>query len=204
MPDIKLSARSGLEHLAVPGRIGGSHGEPSVTLALRSGVAIASVMARNGQQEHLAHRVRDAFGLKLPASPRRHVAGATAWVWAGPGLWLATAEGVAGQGLERRLRDELAGLASVCDQSDLHTLIRVTGARARETLAKGLMIDLHPHVFGSGDVALTAFGHIGVHFWQLDPTPSYEFAVFRSLAADFWRGVVNAGSEFGVVIKPNS
>jgi methylglutamate dehydrogenase subunit D len=204
VPNINLSIRSGLEHLAVPGRIGTSDDDAGVTLALRSNVAMACVMARNGQQERMAQHVRGAFGLELPESARRNAAGASAWAWAGPCRWLAIAEGTAAQAFERQLRDELAGLASVCDQSDLYVLIRVTGTRAREALAKGLMIDLHPRAFRPGDVAVTALAHIGVHFWQLDPTPSYEFAVFRSLAADFWRGVVNAGAEFGVVIHPSS
>jgi methylglutamate dehydrogenase subunit D len=110
------------------------------------------------------------------------------------------AEGVAPHAFERRLCDELAGLASVCDQSDSYTLIRVSGTRAREALAKGLMIDLHPRTFRSGDAALTAVAHIAVYFWQLDPAPTYEFAASRSAAADFWRGLVEAGNEYGVAI----
>ena len=201
MPEIKLDARSGLERLAVAGRIGSAEGEAGVTLALRGGVAIASVIARQGASEALAERVRNAFGLELPISPRRHVALPFAFAWAGPGQWLAMAENFDGHAFERRLRDELRGLAAVCDQSDGRTILRVGGARTRDALAKGVMLDLHPSAFGPGDVGVTAVAHIGMHFWQLDDAPTYDFVVFRSLAADFWRWVVDAGAEFGVTIE---
>jgi heterotetrameric sarcosine oxidase gamma subunit len=203
--EIRLSVRSGLEHLAVPARVGASGGEAGVTLALRDNVAIACVIARRTRQDEtrqdeLARRVRDAFGFDLPLSPRRHVAGTTAFVWAGPGRWLALAEGLAGHDFERGLRDELQGLASVCDQSDSHVLLRIAGKRVRDALAKEIMIDLHPRAFGPGDAAATVFGHVPVHFWQLDAAPSYQLAVSRSLAADCWHGLVEAAREFGVAV----
>jgi heterotetrameric sarcosine oxidase gamma subunit len=201
VPDIELGARSGLEQLVVPGRIGAPDGGAGVTLALRAGVALASVMVRKGRQDQLAQRMRDAFGLELPASPRRIRAGPIAFAWAGPGHWLAMAEGVAGDAFERRLRHDLAGLASACDQSDGRTLIRVGGTRARDALAKGVMIDLHPRAFGPGDAAVTDVAHISVHVWQLDAAPNYEFAVFRSLAAEFWCWIVESGAEFGVAVE---
>ena len=201
MPEFKLTTRSGLEHLAIPGRIGRPDGRAGVTLALRQGVALASVMVRMGLQDDLAHRARGSFGLELPTSSRRNGVGPMAFVWAGPGHWFATAEGMAGHALEQWLRDELAGLASVCDQSDGRTLIQVGGARARDALAKGIMIDLHPRAFGPGDAAATVVAHIAVHFWQVDALPHYEFFVFRSYAADFWHWLVDAGAEFGVAVE---
>ena len=121
-----------------------------------------------------------------------------AFASAGPDHWLAAADTMPGVAFEQRLRSELAGLASVSDQSDGRTLIRVSGPRARDALAKGVMIDLHPRAFRPGDAAVSTIGHIGVHFWQLDDLPTYEFVVFRSLAADFWHWLVDAASEFGV------
>ena len=111
------------------------------------------------------------------------------------------AEGLAGHAFERQLRAELHGLASVSDQSDSHVLLRVAGVRARDALTKGIMIDLHPRAFGPGDAAATVFGHIPAHLWQLDAVPSYELAVSRSLAADFWHGIIHAAREHGAVIE---
>jgi sarcosine oxidase subunit gamma len=49
---------------------------------------------------------------------------------------------------------------------------------------------------------VTIVAHVAVHFWQCDATPTYEFVVFRSFAADFWRWLVDAGAEFGVEVEP--
>lgn len=192
MPELGLVPCSGLEHLTHQGGVGAPHA--GMTLSVHTGVAIASVMARKGQADRLAQRGRDAFGIAPPNTPRRETGGGVAFVWTGPGQWLATAEGEAPDGLERRLRDELENFAAICDQSDGRTLIRVGGTRVREALAKGLLIDLHPRAFGPNHVAATSLGHIPVLFWQLDDEPRYEFAVFRSFAADLWTWLAEAAA----------
>ena len=203
MASITLGTRSGLEHLIVAGRVGSPDGEAGVTLALHENAAVVCVMARRARIAALTQRVKSAFGIDLPTLPRRHAAGHAVFAWAGPGRWLAVADGIAGHAFERQLRTELSGLASVCDQTDLHTLIRVSGARAPDALAKGIMIDLHLRAFGAGDVAATLFGHIPVHLWQIDAAPRYVIAVSRSLAADLWHGLVEAAREYGVTIEPS-
>lgn len=195
-----LIARSGLERLAVPARHGASEGEPGLVLALQEDIALATVIARKGAREALAARVRDVFALDLPTTPRCAAAGPVAFAWAGPGHWLARAEAAQGHAFEQRLRDELPGLASVTDQSDGRTIVRVGGSRAARVLAKGVMIDLHPRAFGPGDAAVTAIAHVGVQFWQVDTAPTYECVVLRSFAADFWHWLIDAGKEFGVVV----
>lgn len=198
MADLALEPRSGLERLAVAGRHGRTAATPGVTLALRHELALASVMARKGSEAALARRVREAFGLDLLDTPRRMSAGPVAFTWAGPGHWLASSEAQSGSAFEIHLRETLAGLASVIDQSDGHTILRVSGPRTRDALAKGVLIDLHPRAFGPGDTAVTTVAHIGARFWQIDESPTYEFAVFRSFAADFWRWLTEAAAEFGV------
>jgi sarcosine oxidase subunit gamma len=194
-----LTPRSSLEGLAVPGHHGAA-GTAGVTLALRHDLALATVIARRGQQNQLTQRVRETFGLDLPTTPRRVEAGPTAFVWSGPGEWLACAEGIEPHTFEARLRSELAGLASISDQSDSRTVVRVSGPRARDMLAKGVMLDLHPRAFGPGDAAVTSVAYIGVHLWQMDAAPTYELAVYRSFAASFWRWLISAGAEFGIAV----
>jgi heterotetrameric sarcosine oxidase gamma subunit len=198
-----LTPRLGLERVAVPGHLGPA-GDPGVVIALRSDMALASVMARKDCHDVLARRVRDVFGLDLPAASRRSAFGPTAFAWAGPDHWLATADAGEGHAFEARLRTAVAGLASISDQSDGRIVMRVSGPRARDALAKGLPIDLHPRGFGAGDSAVTTIAHIGVHLWQLDAAPTYEFAVFRSFAAAFWHWLVAASAEFGVTCSANA
>jgi heterotetrameric sarcosine oxidase gamma subunit len=89
-------------------------------------------------------------------------------------------------------------LASVSDQSDGRVVVRVSGPHARDMLAKGVMVDLHPRAFRPGDVAVTSVAYIGAHLWQLDDTQTYELAVYRSFGVSFWRWLLEAGAEFGV------
>jgi heterotetrameric sarcosine oxidase gamma subunit len=132
---------------------------------------------------------------------RRTASGSLALVWAGPGHWLAVAVGSDGSSFEELLRHDLSNLASISDQSDGRVVVRIAGTRVRDALAKGVPVDLNPRVFAAGDAAVTTVGHIGVHLWQLDEAPTYEFAVFRSYAAAFWRWLIASAAEFGVAVK---
>jgi sarcosine oxidase subunit gamma len=100
------------------------------------------------------------------------------------------------------LRRDLSGLASVANQTDGRSIFQISGPNAHEVLARGLPIDLDPRVFGPGDTALTLAAHINVHFWQLDPSPAYEFAVPRSLAASFCEWLLAAAAKYGVLVGP--
>lgn len=206
MADFPLYARSGLEHLLQPGTRGEHAGEPGVAVTLRNDLALAYVLVRNGQTGDLQTRVRDRFGLRLPAVAQHADDGNVAssdslsFVWAGPGRWLAKTSAQNGATLEATLRHELSGVASVIGQTDGRCVFRISGPSLREVLAKGLPIDLHPRTFGPGDTALTLLGHISVHFWQIDRVPTYEFAVPRSFAASFCEWLFAAAASHGLIV----
>ena len=168
----------------------------------RTDLALASVIARRGAERALAARVGDTFALALPTTPHRSQSGTIAFIWAGPGHWLATAESEAGHRFESRLRTTLAGLASVSDQSDGRAVLHIAGPRARDTLAKGLPVDLDPSVMQPGGALVSAIAHIGVHLWQLDALPTYECAVPRSYAQSFWHWLEASAAEYGLTVAP--
>jgi heterotetrameric sarcosine oxidase gamma subunit len=200
MPRSPLAPRSGLEHLLATDRHGPRDDRAGVTIALRRGVALAAVSARRNRLDALIGRTRDAFGLEPVHARRCVIAGPIAFVWAGPGQWLAMADGEDGAAFEHRLRAALGDLASVSDQSDGRTIIRLSGVHARRVLAKGVPIDLHPRAFRAGDTAITTVAHIGAQIWQVDETPTYELIVPRSFAASFWGWLTESAAEFGYVI----
>jgi sarcosine oxidase subunit gamma len=174
-------------------------GFASLSLEERSDVALCSVLTRQGCAAPLAARVKAEFGISLPTSPKYVSQGALAFVWAGPNQWLALASGVESSAFGERLRTALSDVASVVEQSDGRTVARISGPRARDALAKGVLIDLHPRAFRPGDTALTVVSYINVHFWQLSELPEYEFTVFRSFATAFSHWLVAAASEYGPV-----
>jgi methylglutamate dehydrogenase subunit D len=178
--------------------------DPGVTVERRSGCVLATVNARRNQLRALERRVHELFGVRLPATPKCASADRISFLWTGAGQWLAVAKGAHGTAFEWRLRVALDALASVTDQSDSHVMIRVSGARARDTLAKGVSIDLHPRVFRPGDAAGTTVAYIGVQLWQVDDAPTYELLVPRSFAAAFWDWLTESAAEFGVQVADES
>ncbi len=172
-----------------------------VTLALRTDVSIYNVLARKGVENKLADRVSQEFGIKLPRTAAYVDSSPIAFVWAGPSQWLVVGDSANSVMLEQQLRSRLSGLASVMNQSDGRTIIRIAGPNARAALAKGVLIDLHSGAFRPGDTAITAVGYMGVHFWQIDEVPTFEFATIRSFAVAFWEWLIDAAAEFGVAIE---
>src|SRR5262245_33662586 len=192
----RLMPASSLGSLALPGpHVAGI--APGVTIAERSGVTLCSVLARKGAELRLAERVRQRFGIELPREPRHTATAPVAFAWAGPSEWLAIAQQTDGRSFELQLRSSLDDVACIMDQSDGRTIVRIGGPRARDALAKGVHVDLHPSAFRPGDTAVTTVAYVGAHFWQIDAAPTYEFAVPRSFAVSFWEWLVAAAAEFG-------
>jgi methylglutamate dehydrogenase subunit D len=174
-------------------------GPVGVTLMPCDDLGLATVIARKGQTGALTARVQALYGITLPTGPRRVAEGKLAFIGMGPSQWLAVEQGSADpQVFATKLTKDLAGLASTSDQSDARAVIRASGPAARKALAKGLPVDLHPRVFGPGDAALTQIALIGAHIWQIDEAPTYDIAVFRSLAGSFADWLIASAAEFGI------
>ncbi|MFE0626521.1 sarcosine oxidase subunit gamma [Streptomyces sp. NPDC058864] len=105
-----------------------------------------------------------ALGAPLPLEPCTAVrAGDLAVLWLGPDQWLVVGPPGAQEELEARLR-KAAGEAhvSVTDVSAQRTTLLVSGPRARDLLAHGCSLDLHPEVFTPGSCAQTTLARAQV------------------------------------------
>jgi sarcosine oxidase subunit gamma len=177
-------------------------GPAGVTVQPRDDLALAIVMAGKGRAAEVADAVRTLYRIELPSGPRRVAAGPLAFIGVAPGQWVAVEQGGNPLTFAARLTEALAGIASVSDQSDSRAVLRLAGPRARDVLAKGLALDLHPRVFGPGDAALSVIALIGAHLWQIDDAPTYEIAVFRSMAGSFAEFIRVSAAEYGVALIP--
>jgi heterotetrameric sarcosine oxidase gamma subunit len=189
---------SALDGVVSAGRYGRRTADPGVIVSEVREAGLATVTARKGRRATLIEAARSAFGVELPSLPRRVEGRDMAFIWSGPDQWLAYREPAPVRGMEVALAEPFAGLASITDQSHGRTLLRVTGPRVRDALAKGIAIDLHPREFKTGHAAVTAVAHIGVHLWQTDDRPTYELAVPRGLALSFWHWLEASAAEFGL------
>lgn len=176
------------------GRFGASGQEPGVLFGAPPPCAMALLVARKGRDGELAKAARD-LGAELPA-PGRWAQGRTIMLLsAAPSQWLARRPGSYAE-----LQAELAGVAPhayLIDQSEARVTLTIAGPAARDALAKGFEIDLHPRAFGPGRVALTQAASISAMLWQIDEAPTYEVAVPRSFAGSFWHWLSEASAEYG-------
>ena len=178
----------------------GRAGAAGVTARLRDGFALAGVIAAAGGEAALSRALEARFGLSPPARPRCVEANGHALIWSGPGQWLLRADQRAGFAATRAA---LEPFAAVSDQSDARAGLRIGGPRARDVLARGVMIDLDPRAFAVGDVAMTSIAHVNLHLWraQDDGDPTYELLVPRSLAASFWSWFAASAAQFGCAVS---
>jgi sarcosine oxidase subunit gamma len=187
------------------GMSGDSSAGRGVIATDRDGLGLATVALRKGQMPALAECVSRRFGIALPEGPLRRSAGGIAFAGTGPAFWLASQER-GGNEFAAALHGVVGAFAAVTDQSDGYAVLRLAGPKVRDTLAKLAPIDVHPRAFKPGDVASTVISHAGATFWRLeddaDGTPVFEIALFRSLAASFWRALAEAAAEFGLVVTP--
>ena len=197
MSDRHLRPLSALAGVANPGRFGKASGEPGVVIQERIGLGLATVAARKGQAAALKQAVISVYGVELPDSSRVAHRSSVSFVGYGPGQWLAMSEQLASEALARDLGERLKGLASISDQSGGRTVIRISGPRARDVLAKGLPIDLDPRAFPLGSAATSTISLMGVQLWQTGETRSYDVAIFRSVSQSFWRWLTASAAEYG-------
>ncbi|NMO01716.1 sarcosine oxidase subunit gamma [Gordonia sp. TBRC 11910] len=137
-------------------------------------------------------RISSLLGVTaLPTMPNTAVSGDTTTViWLGPGEWLATSSQRSGLELERQLIEALTIDASegafngaVADVSAQRTTVRLSGPRARDVLAKGCSLDLHPSAFAPGQAAQTMLAQAAIILLPLD-VDDYRILV-RSTFADY-------------------
>lgn len=196
------SAVSALDGVAVPRRHGRAMPTPGVVVGEMRDAGLALVTARKDRRTALLEAVRTAFGVELPCAAGRVTGGDITFVWSGPEQWLACGHPAPAGGMEAHLGAALPGLAAIVDQSHGRALLRITGSRVRDALAKGVPIDLHPRAFNPGDAAATLVSHIPVLLWQIDQAPTYDVAVARSLAQSFWHWLEASAAEYGLELKP--
>lgn len=125
---------------------------------------------------------RAGFPAARPREARAGDGRQTVWMAPDEAL-LCLPRGDAGAGLAA-LRGALAGQRHLAlDVTDARATFRLTGAGARETLAKGAPVDLSPAAFGQGDARRTHLGQVAAAFWMTGAEPdAFELVCFRSVA----------------------
>ena len=146
-----------------------------------------------------------ALGFGLPMEPNTVAAkGALLALWLGPDEWLVVTPPTAQTLLLDSLEAALHGMhVAVTDVTGGQTVITLSGPRARDILAKGCPLDLHPGVFKPADCAQTLVAKANVTIRCVDDSPSFELIVRRSFAEYTALWLHDAALEYGAaVVRP--
>lgn len=146
-------------------------------------------------------RLRSPFpaylaGIPLPLIANRIAAtGSLRVLWLGPDEWLVVAEGEAPDLLPRLERAVAGRRAALNDLSSSRVIVELRGAGARNLLAAGCGLDLHPRAFAPGQCAQTLLARVPVILDQIDEAPHYRLLVRRSYARWLIDWLIDAAGE---------
>ncbi len=196
MADLSLSPRSALAPFLHAGHHG-AEGKTGVKLREVTACALAELTAFKGQKAALIKSTQNAFGVALPAANKSVSKDGVTFISVSPGKWLVTGEGAAEHDLVERLENAAGSLAAVVNQSDARAVVEISGDKARSALAKGVMIDLDPAAFKTGDAATSFAVQFWITLWQTNDAPTYRLAIFRSMGRDLLHWLESSAAEFG-------
>lgn len=179
----------------------GAEGAAGLSLGELTGFELVQVMARRGQWSATEDACRQAYGKAPPARPHAVEADGAVLVWSGPDQFQILAP--RGSAVEKA-RTVFAGVASLSEQSDARSLLRVTGPSARDMLAKVCSLDLETDVFPVGAAAITFIDHTSVNLWRsadVEGEAVFHLLVFGTFAESLWHTLLDSGAEFGIAIE---
>ena len=132
----------------------------------------------------VVERVGAALGVELPIEPNTVAThGQRSALWLGPDEWLVVDATEDPQRIEATVRQSFApDWGSAVDVSANRVVFELTGAAARDILARGCPLDLHPRRFGPGKCAQTLLAKTAIILWQTDAAPTFRILVRPSFA----------------------
>ena len=163
---------------------------------------VGKINLRGRPTKRFLAAVGAALGFEPPTDPNTAVGGnGRTALWLGPDEWLiVTPPGEEGATCAALRTMRLGRHFAVTDVSEGRAVIGLAGADARDVLAKGCPLDLHPRAFGPGRCAQSTLAKALVILHQLSDRPAYDIYVERSFADYLWTWLEDAAAEYGVAI----
>ena len=145
----------------------------------------------------LVAAVTRALGAAPPLDAHQTVAaGARMVLWLGPGEWRVVGAPGDAAAIVAALQTAVPrALAAIVDVSDSLTALRLSGAGARDLLAQGCPLDLHPRRFAAGQCARSMLAKADILLLQRDDAPSFDIQVRWSHAAYLWDWLATAADD---------
>ena len=198
--------RSALAHLGLSARARTGNRDDAGVLLSEPRLRSQTTVRGDAGDPAFTRAVEHAIGVAPPREPNTvagpsNLAEGPRILWMGPDEWLVVGAGNNHTDLAAALGSATEGQhVAVADVSDGRAVIAIAGRHARDLLAKGCPLDLHPNVFAPGCCAQTLIAHAHVILHQIDDAPRYEVYVHRSFADYLWRWLEDAAREYGMSI----
>ena len=162
--------------------IAGAHPPARIDL-----VGFRTLLNLRGQpsDDRFLQSVTDSYGVALPLTPNRWSGSAEkAALWLGPDEWLLIAPDGEAQQIETAIRAAVSTdpWLSLVDVSHSMTGFSLSGAHARDVLAKGCPLDLHARSFADRACAQTILAKTRMVIRLMDDQPRFEIWVRTSFA----------------------
>ncbi|HEY4162105.1 MAG TPA: sarcosine oxidase subunit gamma family protein [Dongiaceae bacterium] len=195
--------RSALSHFGLKA-LASQHSDAKAGIVL-SEIAHRAIINFRGNAEDPAFTaaVRSATGVDLPVKANTvNSGGENRILWLGPNEWWLVAPSENRTALIEQLTNTFSGQhTAIIDVSESRTVIGLAGSSARDLLARGVSLDLHPRVFGPGQCAQTSTSKANVLLHQTGAEPSYEIYILKSFADYLWRWMSLTAEDFGLAIR---
>ena len=148
---------------------------------------------------------RRVLGVDLPSSANTIVETEGLTVcWLGPDEWIAIVRPDAETEIITSLREAVDGLhAAVTDTTGGYTMLNLAGSHARDLIAKGCTLDLHPRAFAPGQCAQTNLARTAVLLISRtnnSDLQSFDLVVRRSFADYLAVWLEDSAHEYGLEI----
>lgn len=141
----------------------------------------------------------EKIALPLPAPGRAVSHDGMRLISLAPGRWIVVKADA--PDLFDRVRDACDGsVAAVVDQGHGRSCLRLSGANARDLLATGTGIDLHPRAFAVDDAASTALFHVAATLDRRQGSATFDLHMARSYGAAVAERLIAGGRQYGVAV----
>jgi len=170
----------------------------SQRIVVRKKLGLAHINLRGDPADASFTRcVRTVLGFGLPSIPNTVSEGDDVVAyWLAPTEWLLVVRAACEVAIAVELRDALAGqFVSVVEISGGNVVLRLSGSRVRDVLAKGCPLDVRE---GSFDIGQCAQSHLAKAPVLLRPVANgVELILPRSFADYLWQWLASAAQEYG-------
>ena len=189
--------QSPLAHRALDAQVCDSTDDAALVLTERRFLAKVNIRGKADSDT-----VKAAIGVALPSEANTVAEGNNLCaLWLGPSEWLVVGPPNAEMNIEESLNEVLAGASvGIVDVTEGRTTLRVSGPMARDVIAMGCPLDLHPRVFDAGQCAQSFISRSPILIHQVDDAPNFDIHIERSQSDYLWTWLEIGGAPYGVAV----